>query len=283
MFGGFDPGERNNEFFENRRGQAIGLSIFAYLLCVGLYFGIQALTPPKEEVVEEEVIDVLLAPEPEEDKPEEPEEEPEPEEPEPEEPPPPTAPPPPPGVTPPPPSDEVPPVEDAPPVDVSDKEIGKDAPVGPQGSGYGTGEPGGKGDGTGDGEGDKPEGTPTEEKKPPPKVVASDVLTPNDTPAKPDPSNPSPEYPPPMQKRGIEGKVAVKYTVHQSGKLTKVAFTTVSNTATKPEEIEKANEAMKKAVQKAMAQWKFLEPCKRDGKKAFTCTMKKTFPFKLKK
>ncbi len=278
MFGGFDPKDDKHEFLERRRGVSIGLAVGIYAaVIVGMMY------MPKPEPVEEEPVEVQLAPqpEPEEEPPEDLEIEEEPEE----EPPP----PPPPNAKPRPQNSKPKPAPEVEtPQEISDEELSEsdEAKKDQAGDGYGTGDPNKSGTGT------KPEAKPVAEEKPEPKPEKAPpkrdptkptTLTREDKPAKPDPGNRAPEYPKPMQSRGIEGQVVVKYEVDHKARLRKIKFIRVTNNATKASIQEKANDAMKKAVAKAMSTWKFLEPCRHPDGKPFTCVMRKSFPFKLKK
>ena len=278
MFGGFDPSEKKHEFLERKRGTAVVLSILIY---GGSIVGFQFMPEPKPP--EEEPVEVELAPQP------EPEEEPEDmeieeEEEEPEEPPP----PPPPNSKPQPKKAKPAPKVET-PQEVTDTELDESegAKKDQAGGGWGSGEQGG-------GTGTKPKEEPKEAPKEAPKEEAKKAppkrdnkkpttLTREDKPAKPDPGNPPPRYPKAMQKRGIEGKVIVKITIDQQARLRKIKFTSVTNNATKESDKEKANEVMKKEVAKALSRWKFLEPCRHPDGKAFTCVMRQSFPFRLKK
>ena len=277
MFGGFDPSDSKHEFLERRRGVSIVLAVAVY---GGMVVGFMNLPEPKP--VEEAPVPVELAPQPEPEEEEEPEEleiEEEPEEP----------PPPPPPTSKPQPRDQQP--KPAPkvetPQEIDDRELDESTEAKPDqaGGGWGSVEPKRTGTGTKPDAEPKPEPKPEAKPEAPPKRddKKPTTLTRDDKPARPDPGNKMPEYPSAMQKRGISGTVVIKIEIDPKARIRKIKFTKVENDATKDSDREKANELMKKVVAKAVARWKYLEPCRHPDGKAFTCVMTQRFPFKLKK
>ena len=270
MFGGFDPGARKHQFFDRYRGVAIAVVLVLY----GVVYVLASQMDFEAPEPEEEIVPVELAPTPVEEEPVEEEIEEEPEE-EPPAPPPPNAKP------------RTGPKKPAPkletPTELSEQELAEsdaaaDGQAGEGGGGTGPAKPAAE----------KPKAEPKpepEKKKAPPKrdPKKPTTLTRADKPAKKAKGNPQPRYPSAMQKRGIEGLVIVKITVDPKGRLRKIKFIKVTNNATKESHVQKANEAMKKEVGRALSQWKFTEPCRHPDGQAFTCVMRERFPFKLKR
>ncbi len=110
----------------------------------------------------------------------------------------------------------------------------------------------------GQGEGPTTGSTKGKKKRPPkidpdtPRPIPRQAIRP-----RPDPGNAQPVYPPPLQERGIGGRVDMKLHVDRHGRLRVAKITRVELHNAKPEDEERAKKALKQACAQAIKSWHY--------------------------